>query len=102
MPLPTNSIVTTANGLIAEAKAVKQFCTEAINAMAAGPVSANAVIGLCQRLNASNANVLTPVIGNSPVMAELGRTLNINGVPAVTNAVQSLIDAISSAIAARS
>jgi hypothetical protein len=50
MPLPTNSIVNTANGLISEAKAVKQFCTEAINATAAGPVSANAVIGLCQRL----------------------------------------------------
>jgi hypothetical protein len=42
--------------------------------------------------------VLAPVIGNSPVMAELGRTLNINGVPAVTNAVQSLIDAINGAI----
>lgn len=48
--------------VLQEARAIKQFCNEAITAMASGAVSSNAVVGLGQRLEASMSGVLAPAM----------------------------------------
>lgn len=58
MPLVTNQ--TRLAEVLREAQAVKSMCQQSIAAMAAGAVSANAVVGLGQRLNAAIVGVLTP------------------------------------------
>jgi hypothetical protein len=58
MPLVT--LHTRLTTLLHEARAIKQYCAEATEAMAAGPVSANAVVSLGQRLAASIADIIEP------------------------------------------
>lgn len=67
MPLVT--FQTRLSELLREAQAVKAMCQQSITAMAAGNVSANAVVGLGQRLNASIVNVLTPAQAHTGLAA---------------------------------
>jgi hypothetical protein len=48
---------------------MRQACADASAAMAAGPVSANAVVNLAQRMRAGLANVVTPLVGDTHVSA---------------------------------
>lgn len=59
---PLVTLHTRLMNVLQEARAIKQFCSEAIAAMQNGPVSANAVVGLGQRLEASMSGVLTPAM----------------------------------------
>lgn len=58
MPLVT--LQTRLADVLREAQSIKLICQQSIAAMAAGSVSANAVVGLGQRINAAIVNVLTP------------------------------------------
>jgi len=46
--------------VLQEARAVRQMCVEAVADMSANPVSANAIVGLAQRFEASISGVIVP------------------------------------------
>lgn len=98
MPLSTSSIRNVASGVISEARAVKGFCQQAITQSAAGPVSANSVLGLCQRLNASKANILVPAQVNNAAMTSLAQDLGLADGPAAVAAVQDVVNSITNTI----
>lgn len=98
MAFPTTSTRNLAGGVVAEAKAIKQQCQSAISALAAGPQSANAIIGLCQRLNASKVNVFVPAQGSSAVLAALASDLGLADAAAANSAIQGVVDAITGSI----
>lgn len=58
MPLVT--LHTRLTTLLQETRVIKQYCSEAVAAMEASPQSANAIVGLGQRLEACISGVLTP------------------------------------------
>src|SRR5437868_3544848 len=93
MALSTTSIPNTVSALLTEARAIKVAAQSAISGMA-NNVSANAVLGLCQRLNVSKVNVLVPALNSAAVMTELARALGVDS----TAAVQSVVDAITNSI----
>lgn len=51
--------------LFRERSAIKQYASDASAAMAAGPVSANAVVGMAQQFHASLANVVSPITSDA-------------------------------------
>ncbi len=71
------TISTRWNNLRQERAAFKQWASELSAALAAGPRSANDVVGFCQRLNAGLTNHVAPVLAS----------------PAVTDAVSDYADA---------
>jgi hypothetical protein len=97
--MPTTSVRASAALVISEAKVLKQQSQTAIRAMAAGPVSANAVLQLCQRLNSSVVNVLTPATGNAALLASLASDLGLADSAAAAAAINSVITAANAAIA---
>jgi hypothetical protein len=54
--------------LLTEANAVRQMCAEHKSLMDAGSVSANVVVGLAQRLQASLANIVAPAEGDEALV----------------------------------
>lgn len=58
--MPLITLHTRLYELLQEARAIRQYCVDGIAAMTAGAVSANAVVGLGQRLEASLSSVLVP------------------------------------------
>lgn len=54
--------------LFQERSAIKQYASDAAAAMAAGPVSANAVVGMAQRFAASLANVVSPIASDATLL----------------------------------
>lgn len=98
MPLPTSPKQNEIAAIIAEAKFLRSNALKAIQSMAAGPVSANAIIGTCQRYNAGKVTVLTPALSSSGLMAALADQLRLANEAAATAAVQAVIDAIDNVI----
>lgn len=62
--------------LRAEARYLRQTATEAVTAMLAGPVSANNVLGTCQRLQAGKQNILVPATTDAPLITYAKTELN--------------------------
>ena len=58
--MPLKTLHTRLFDLLNEARFVRQAALQTSEQMAAGPISANAVVGLAQRLQASVANVILP------------------------------------------
>lgn len=98
MPLPTVSTRNTAAQVIAEAKTLRSMAQDAISKMGSGPVSANAVLQLCQRLNASKANLIAPAQGNPAVVAALAQDLGLANPVETTAAMQGVLDAVTATI----
>lgn len=67
--MPLITLHTRLIGLLAEARYLRQASYEAITAMESGAVSANAVVGLTQRFQATIANVITPVENDTDLVA---------------------------------
>ena len=58
--MPLITLQTRLAEVLSEARAIRQYCQSAIAAMAAGAVSANVVIELGQRLEASISGIIEP------------------------------------------
>lgn len=74
MPLVTNQ--TRLAEVLREAQFVKSMCQQAIAAMAAGNVSANAVVDLGKRINATIVNVLVPAQSHTGLAAYAAAQFN--------------------------
>lgn len=94
MPLPTTCVQSQVTELIAEAKFLKKNAQAAIVQMAAGPVSANAIIGTVQRYSAGNSSILTPALTNSPLLVSLAQETGMANEAAALAAVQAVVNAI--------
>ncbi len=98
MPLPLLSKSAEISTLIADARNARNMASNGISATNAGPVSANAILDLCQRLNTTKVNVLVPALTSPGLMVALAQELRLADAAAATAAVQSLIDAITNTI----
>ena len=87
--------------LLNEANFVRQYASEGSAAMAAGPVSANAVVALAQRLQATLANVVTPLADDEGLVGYAAAQFsdNPNWVPLNLQiaGITSLVEAVISA-----
>lgn len=84
--------------LRAEARYLRQTATEAVTAMLAGPVSANNVLGTCQRFQAGKQSILVPATTDAPLIAYAKTELNDNAYDLAAEATTA-IDAIDAIIA---
>lgn len=98
MPLPTLTKQNQVAAIITEAKFLRTNSVKAIQALAAGPVSANTILGTCQRYSAGKLNILVPALTAGGVMQSLADELNLENAAAATAAVQAVIDAIDDVI----
>jgi hypothetical protein len=94
MPLVT--FQTRLSELLREAQAVKQMAAQSIAAMAAGNVSANVVINMAQRLNASIVNILTPAQQHTGLAAYAAQQFGDPqfGLDARMSGLRTLLDAV--------
>lgn len=98
MALPTISKGAEISALLAECRFLKVTAAESIAAMEAGPVSANRVLELVQRLQAGKSGVLIPASASDGLAAKLVDELRLKDVKTAEDALQVVLAAVTAVV----